>query len=66
MEYAVIAPPARQDDHDRVLGAAVYAQVLSQAAPFRRQLSGFYAAWKDRLGTKCWSLLEAAAGSSLA
>lgn len=31
------------------------------AAPFCRQLSGFYAAWKDRLGTTCRSLLEAAA-----
>ena len=36
------------------------------SAPFRRQLTGFYAAWKSTLGTKCWSLLEAAAGSSLA
>lgn len=34
-------------------------------APFRRQLSGFYRTWKERLGTKAWSLLEAAAGSSL-
>ncbi|HLG59214.1 MAG TPA: TRAP transporter substrate-binding protein [Vicinamibacterales bacterium] len=36
------------------------------AAPFRRQLAGFYATWKKTLGPKCWSLLEAAAGSSLA
>jgi tripartite ATP-independent transporter DctP family solute receptor len=36
------------------------------AAPFRRQLSGFYATWKKQLGAKCWSLLESAAGSSLA
>jgi tripartite ATP-independent transporter DctP family solute receptor len=35
-------------------------------APFRRQLTGFYADWKKRLGTRCWSLLETAAGSSLA
>jgi len=35
-------------------------------APFRRRLSGFSATWKEKLGTKCWSLLEAAAGSSLA
>ncbi len=35
------------------------------SAPFRRQLSGFYLTWKERLGTKCWALLEAAAGSSL-
>lgn len=32
------------------------------AGPFRRQLSGVYATWKERLGTRCWSLLEAATG----
>jgi TRAP-type transport system periplasmic protein len=32
-------------------------------AAFRRQLSGVYAKWKGALGTKCWSLLEASAGS---
>jgi tripartite ATP-independent transporter DctP family solute receptor len=31
-------------------------------APFRARLSGVYAAWKERLGTRCWSLLEEAAG----
>jgi TRAP-type C4-dicarboxylate transport system substrate-binding protein len=31
-------------------------------APFRARLSGVYAAWKERLGTQCWSLLEEAAG----
>jgi tripartite ATP-independent transporter DctP family solute receptor len=36
------------------------------AAPFRRQLAGFYATWKTTLGTKCWSLLEDAAGRTLA
>lgn len=36
------------------------------AAPFRKQLSSFYATWKERLGMKCWSLLETAAGSKLA
>jgi TRAP-type transport system periplasmic protein len=30
------------------------------AAPFRKQLSGFYATWRERLGTRCWGLLEAA------
>jgi TRAP-type transport system periplasmic protein len=29
-------------------------------APFRARLAGFYATWKERLGTRCWSLLEAA------
>jgi len=35
-------------------------------ALFRRELSGFYKTWKDKLGTRCWSLLEEAAGASLA
>ena len=28
--------------------------------PFRNTLSSVYATWKERLGTRCWSLLEAA------
>ncbi|MBI4888629.1 MAG: TRAP transporter substrate-binding protein [Acidobacteria bacterium] len=35
-------------------------------APFRRTLGGFYQKWKERLGTKCWALLEQATGTSLA
>ena len=35
-------------------------------APFRRQLSGFYKTWKQKLGSKAWSLLEQGAGSTLA
>jgi len=35
-------------------------------APFRRQLTGFYKTWKEKLGTKAWSLLEQGAGSTLA
>lgn len=31
-------------------------------APFRKGLSAFYATWKERLGSKCWTLLEASAG----
>jgi tripartite ATP-independent transporter DctP family solute receptor len=29
------------------------------AAPFRERLSGFYASWKERLGARCWAILEA-------
>ena len=36
------------------------------AVPFRRALSGFYASWKKTLGTRCWDLLEKAAGTTLA
>ncbi|MEQ1573417.1 MAG: TRAP transporter substrate-binding protein [Vicinamibacterales bacterium] len=32
------------------------------SAPFRAQLSGVYAAWKNTLGARCWSLLEAETG----
>jgi len=35
-------------------------------APFRNELSGFYKTWKEKLGTRCWSLLEEAAGNTLA
>jgi hypothetical protein len=35
-------------------------------APFRKQLSRFYKTWKERLGAKAWTLLEAAAGATLA
>jgi len=35
-------------------------------APFRRQLGGFYKTWKEKLGTKAWSLLEQGAGTTLA
>jgi tripartite ATP-independent transporter DctP family solute receptor len=31
-------------------------------APFREKLSGVYATWKERLGSRCWSLLEASSG----
>jgi tripartite ATP-independent transporter DctP family solute receptor len=30
-------------------------------APFRRQLSGVYATWKEKLGRRCWSLLQESA-----
>jgi len=30
--------------------------------PFRNKLTGVYATWKERLGTRGWSLLEAATG----
>ena len=29
------------------------------AAPFRARLSGVYTSWKERLGNKCWLILEA-------
>jgi TRAP-type C4-dicarboxylate transport system substrate-binding protein len=34
--------------------------------PFRRALSGVYTTWKEKLGTKCWGLLEDAVGGRLA
>jgi tripartite ATP-independent transporter DctP family solute receptor len=32
-------------------------------APFRARLANVYATWKDKLGTKCWTLLEAEVGN---
>jgi TRAP-type transport system periplasmic protein len=34
-------------------------------ALFRPRLDGFYKTWKERLGTRCWTLLEQAVGKSL-
>jgi TRAP-type C4-dicarboxylate transport system substrate-binding protein len=34
-------------------------------APFQRALSAFYPKWKERLGTKCWSLLQSSTGTTL-
>jgi Tol biopolymer transport system component len=34
----------------------------ANSATFRPRLSGVYATWKEKLGTRCWSLLEAASG----
>jgi tripartite ATP-independent transporter DctP family solute receptor len=31
------------------------------AAPFRAQLAGVYSTWKEKLGSRCWKLLEASA-----
>ena len=30
--------------------------------PFRKQLAGVYATWKEKLGTRCWKLLEESTG----
>jgi len=30
--------------------------------PFKKQLAGVYAAWKEKLGSKCWKLLEDSTG----
>jgi TRAP-type C4-dicarboxylate transport system substrate-binding protein len=34
---------------------------VDQAA-FRARLPGVYATWKEKLGSKCWTLLEAEVG----
>src|ERR1051325_7626015 len=31
-------------------------------APFKKQLAGVYVAWKEKLGSKCWKLLEESTG----
>ena len=35
----------------------------ASSATFRAKLSGVYATWKNKLGSRCWSLLESASGS---
>jgi tripartite ATP-independent transporter DctP family solute receptor len=35
---------------------------VADSATFRPKLSGVYTTWKEKLGSKCWSLLEAACG----
>jgi len=32
------------------------------AAPFKKQLAGVYTAWHEKLGAKCWKLLEESTG----
>jgi TRAP-type transport system periplasmic protein len=32
------------------------------AAPFKKQLAGVYATWKEKLGMRCWTLLEQSVG----
>jgi tripartite ATP-independent transporter DctP family solute receptor len=31
-------------------------------APFKKQLAGVYATWKEKLGSRCWTLLEDSTG----
>jgi tripartite ATP-independent transporter DctP family solute receptor len=56
----------QRDDQEKANAAArgTMAKRLAfhevDAAPFRAALSGVYASWKKTLGTRCWSLLEAA------
>lgn len=58
----------RQDQEQRNVGLrATFEQrglVFNDVdqAPFRAKLGGVYAAWKEKLGAKCWSLLEASTG----
>ena len=30
--------------------------------PFKKQLAGVYATWKEKLGSRCWKLLEEGTG----
>ena len=31
-------------------------------APFKKQLASVYATWKEKLGVRCWKLLEESTG----
>ena len=43
-----------------IAGGLVFNEV--DQAPFRARLANVYATWKDKLGSKCWALLEAEVG----
>jgi hypothetical protein len=57
-----ISPPDARVAANARLRTALAARGLEfntpDPAPFRKQLAGVYAAWKERLGPKCWTLLE--------
>jgi tripartite ATP-independent transporter DctP family solute receptor len=46
---------------DRFAAAGLIFNEIDQA-PFRARLANVYATWKDKLGSKCWTLLEAEVG----
>jgi TRAP-type transport system periplasmic protein len=46
---------------DRLIAAGLVFNEVDQA-PFRARLTNVYATWKDKLGSKCWTLLEAEVG----
>jgi len=46
---------------DRFAAAGLIFNEVDQA-PFRARLANVYAIWKEKLGSKCWALLEAEVG----
>jgi hypothetical protein len=46
---------------DRFAAAGLIFNEVDQA-PFRARLANVYATWKDKRGSKCWTLLEAEVG----
>ena len=46
---------------DRFIAAGLVFNEVDQA-PFRARLPGVYGYWKEKLGSKCWALLEAEVG----
>src|ERR1700731_1451466 len=46
---------------DKFIAAGLVFNEVDQA-PFRAKLGNVYATWKDKLGAKCWTLLEAEVG----
>ena len=46
------------DAQGRVMDAPLTAQVVALRVRRRAQLAGFYGEWKERLGGRCWSLLQ--------
>jgi TRAP-type C4-dicarboxylate transport system substrate-binding protein len=57
LDHAALNASLRQDLARRGL---LFNEV--EQAAFRAKLTGVYGAWRERLGTRCWSLLEAEVG----
>jgi len=58
---SVLGQRRAQETENRAARRRLAAQGLTfnevDSAPFRERLSGLYGSWKERLGTRCWSLL---------
>ena len=63
-KYARLQRRDQQKLNDQARPALARQLAVNEAdsASFRPKLSGVYATWKEKLGSKCWSLLEASTG----
>ena len=64
VKYVLLQRQDQQKLNTEARPALATRLALNDAMPdtFHAKLSGVYALWKNKLGNKCWSLLEAATG----